>query len=52
MPTTDQLQAEINSLTGRINNHLAAIITLQQRCSRLENQVKDLKDQLSKVKKG
>jgi cell division protein FtsB len=30
----------------------AAVTTLQQRCTRLENEVKTLQTQLAKVKKG
>ncbi len=52
MPTTDQLQAQINTLTGRVNNHLTAITVLQQRLTRAENAVKALQDALAKVRKG
>jgi cell division protein FtsB len=59
MPTTDQLQGEINAINGAIARHFgyilqnnAQVTVLQQRCARLEAQVKNLQDQLAKVRKG
>ena len=46
------LQNQINNLTGRINNHYAYIVCLQQRCSRLETNVQNLQKALSNLKKG
>jgi hypothetical protein len=59
MPTTDQLQSEINGINNAVARHFGyitginvQITILQQRCARLEAAVKDLQTQLAKVKKG